>query len=351
MRLGILPKLLKNKVLKHKVLFANSWSDFLRVENSMINKELRLRGRVIRALLPFTSERFFVLTNALLRRYLNWKYPSDLHIEQQAITRADGSSFRALVCSPKTKTAATAATTGVLWLHGGGYAIGRPEQELHYAREILKATDAIIVVPDYCLSVQAPYPAALDDAYTALLWLKNNADELGVNKNQIFVAGESAGGGLTAALTAYARDRGEVSVAFQMPLYPMLDDRMNTPSAIDNNAPVWNAHSNRICWQMYLRSLFGTNEVPPYAAPARLSDYSNLPPTYTFVGDIEPFYDETVNYINALRLAGVPAEIDIYKGCYHAFDIVGTGTAIGRAATDKWVEAFKYAAENYFAKN
>lgn len=303
---------------------------------------------MIRTMLRFKNEKSFVRANTLLRKYLNWKFPSDMNAEERFIPRQDGSALRVVICRPVDETD---PATGVLWLHGGGYAFGRPEQELHYAREIMNAVNAVIVIPDYRLSVEAPYPAALDDAYTTLVWLKEHAAEFGVNRDQIFVAGESAGGGLTAAVTAYARDRGGVAVAFQMPLFPMLDDRMNTPSALDNNAPMWDSHANRICWQMYLRDLYGTDQVPPYAAPARLSDYSNLPPTYTFVGDIEPFHDETVNYVEALKRAGIPADIDIYQGCYHAFDIVGADTQIGKAATRAWVKKFKFAAENYYAKN
>ncbi|NLG11207.1 MAG: alpha/beta hydrolase [Coriobacteriaceae bacterium] len=314
----------------------------------MIHKQLRLRGLIIRTFLRPRNEKSFIRTNALLRRYLNWKYPLDLVVRECAIPREDGRQIRAIVCAPIQNIG---QATGVLWLHGGGYAIGTPEQEFPYAQEILGIANAVIVIPDYRLSLDAPFPAALEDAYAALLWLKDNADSLGVNINQLFVAGQSAGGGLTAAVTALARDRGEVAVAFQMPLYPMLDDRMNTPSATNNNAPAWDSHSNRICWQMYLGDLFGTDKVPPYAAPARLSDFSNLPPTYTFVGDIEPFRDETVNYIKALRDAGVSAKVDVFEGCYHAFDIIGADKEIGKEATRRWVEEFKYAVGNHYAEN
>lgn len=320
----------------------------MQVTNEMIDKELRFRGIVVRNILRFKNEKSFVHTNRLLRKYLHWKLPSDLHAEQQFIPLEDGTLLRVVICR---SVDVTESATGVLWLHGGGYAFGRPEQELHYAREITRAVNAVVVMPDYRLSVQAPYPAALDDAYASLLWMKDNAASLGINVNQLFVAGESAGGGLTACVSAYARDRGEVNIAFQMPLYPMLDDRTNTPSATDNNAPMWNSHSNKICWQMYLRDLYGSQQVPPYAAPARLVDYAGLPPTYTFVGDIEPFYDETMAYVAALKNAGVPAKADVYPGCYHSFDVVGANTQIGKQATKKWVEEFKHATKNYYAKN
>lgn len=318
----------------------------MKVTAAMIHKELRFRGLLIRLLIRFHSKRSFLRAYSMAKKHSCRKLPHDLSVEEQHIPRPDGSLLRVLVCYPIEKKD---NATGVLWLHGGGYAIGLQEEEFTYVRHITRETNTVMVLPDYRVSLEAPYPAALEDAYTALLWLKASAAQLGVNPHQLFVAGESAGGGLTAAVTAYARDQGDVQVAFQMPLYPMLDDRMTTPSAIDNNAPVWDAQANKLAWQLYLGPLCSTDQVPPYAAPTRLTDFSRLPPTYTFVGDIEPFYDETVQYINQLKNAGVQADIDIYKGCFHAFDLMGADTRVGQQATGTWLRHFKFACEHYFA--
>lgn len=151
------------------------------------------------------------------------------------------------------------------------------------------------------------------------------------------VGGESAGGGLTAALCMYARDKGEVDIAFQMPLYPMIDDR-DTPSSRDNHAPVWNTRLNHAAWNLYLRPFRDhsrNDSVPAYAAPARQEDYRGLPPAYTFVGDIEPFYCETLTYIENLRKAGVPAKVDVYPGCFHAFDMLLPFLPVSRRAHRK----------------
>jgi acetyl esterase/lipase len=142
----------------------------------------------------------------------------------------------------------------------------------------------------------------------ALLWMKDYAKELGIRKNQLMVGGDSAGGRLTAALSIYARDKGEVAIAFQMPQHPMLDDRMTTESAKDNNAPVWNAKSNFYVWKPYLGELYGTSEMPYYAAPARAENYKGLTTTATFVGELEPFRDETIQYVESLRKAEDPVE-------------------------------------------
>ena len=139
----------------------------------------------------------------------------------------------------------------MLWIHGGGYAIGTPEQSRATARRLVAATDCVVALPDYRLSTQAPCPAALHDRYDALLWLRDHADELGIASDQLVVGGDSAGGGLTAAVTLLARDRGEVAVAFQVPLYPMIDDRP-TASSCDDDAPVWNTAIDEAAWDLHL---------------------------------------------------------------------------------------------------
>ena len=139
----------------------------------------------------------------------------------------------------------------------------------------------------------------MDDCYAALLYLRSHAAALGVRSDQLMVGGESAGGGLCAAVCIRARDEGTVNVAFQMPLYPMLDDR-DTETSRDNHGRGWNTRRNHLAWRLYLRGS-DRADLPPYAAPARLTDFSGLPPAYSFVGDGEPFYAETVRYFAAAR--------------------------------------------------
>ena len=161
------------------------------------------------------------------------------------------------------------------------------------------------------------------------------------------VGGESAGGGLTAAVCIRARDTGDVNVAYQMPLYPMLDDR-DTESSRDNRGRVWNTPKNHLAWRLYLRGA-DRARLPPYAAPARLRDFSRLPPAYTFVGDGEPFYAETVRYFARLREAGVAAEIDVYPTDMHAFDMMRPDDALSAAAAAAFERRFAYALTHYFA--
>jgi len=253
-----------------------------------------------------------------------------------------------IILRPGKPAAPREKAPGILWIHGGGYITGMAGMVyMSRALNLVKKYGAVVLAPEYRLSGKAPYPAALEDCYEALKYLKAHADELGVDSSRIMVGGESAGGGLTAALCMYARDKGEVNIAYQMPLYPMLDDR-DTDSSRDNHAPVWNTKRNHYGWKKYLGELWGS-DVPPYAAPARQMDYSNLPPAYTFVGDIEPFYCETLSYVEHLKKAGVEAEVDIYPGCFHAFDMLLPFLKVSKKAIARFDERFAKACEKYRA--
>ena len=252
-----------------------------------------------------------------------------------------------LILRPLARSAEKAP--GVLWVHGGGYQSGSAKDVfVTRALSLVVKFGAVLISPDYRLSKKHPYPAGLRDCYAALLYLKEHADELGVRADQLMVGGESAGGGMAAALCLLARDRGEVNIAFQMPLYPMLDDR-DTPSSVDNHAKNWNTEKNKKAWKRYLREAYGTDFVSPYAAPARREDLRGLPPCYTFVGEIEPFYYETVEYVRRLREAGVEASCDVYPDWFHAYDLFFPAKKVVREAVSRFEAHYRYAAEHYFA--
>ncbi len=207
-----------------------------------------------------------------------------------------------------------------LYVHGGGYAFGCPEMAGPFIKAYIKKRPCIIVAPDYRKSLKHPFPAGFNDGYDVLLWIRDNMNILGGN-GHIIVGGHSAGGGMTAALTLRARNTGSVKIAFQMPHYPMLDYRQNTPSST-LNSPFWGVHANALAWKLYLATLCKKGEhISPYASPSINTDYTDFPPTITFVGDIEPFYHETVHYIHALQNHKIPVLYKIYSGAYHAFDM------------------------------
>ena len=266
------------------------------------------------------------------------------------ISSHDGHSVKVLVYSPDSPS--EDRTTGVLWIHGGGYITGMPSMAGMMGRPpaLIEKYGAIVISPGYRLGKAGRYPNALEDCYATLKYMVENADKLGIRKDQIFVGAESAGGGLCAALCMLARDRGEVNIAFQMPLYPMIDDR-DTESSKDNHNRIWNTRRNHYGWNTYLGDLYSTDDVPAYASPARQTDYSNLPPAYTFVCTSEPFYCETLKFIADLQKAGVKADVDVFEGLYHAFDIIEPKLEESKIAAQRFEEAFKFAQKNYFKDN
>ncbi len=316
------------------------------IKNSDIDKRIRFIGKCVRKFNPYFTEEKFKKCNKLMDKHIKGHWlDKKTKVETVYLNRNDGTKLRVLICRSKKKTI-NKPLTGVLWLHGGGYAIGLPEQDYMFASLFSRDGSSITILPDYTRSIDAPYPAALEDCYLTLKWMHDNAGQLGINKNQIFVGGESAGGGLAAALCIYARDKNEVKIAFQMPLYPMLDDRGITNSSKNNDAPVWNTKSNEIAWALYLKGI-DKNDITSYAAPARESNLKKLPHACTYIGTIEPFYDETIEYFNRLRDAGVQVEIKEFKGCYHAFDLFGSKTKLGKEAKKFLLECFKNAQEKY----
>ena len=262
----------------------------------------------------------------------------------------DGTVIKILIYYPEADR--EEKSTGVLWIHGGGYITGMASMAglMGMGPRLVNEHGCVVVSTEYILGKKGRYPNALNDCYAALKYMVEHADELGIRKDQVFVGGESAGGGLCAALCMLARDKGEVNIAFQMPLYPMIDDR-DTDSSRDNHNKVWNTRRNHYGWKTYLGDLYGTDEVPAYAAAARQSDYSNLPPAYTFVCTGEPFYCETLTFVENLRAAGVEAGLDVYEGLYHAFDMLQPKKEISKLAIERFEKAFEDARKSCFADN
>ncbi len=315
---------------------------YINIAYSHIYEDMRIIGLVSDVLVHFDDEESL--------RNLSENIPSmpaelseDISLQEVWIDTENGHELRILVMRAQNQTEITNA---VIWFHGGGYAMKKPEDELGLMQKFALYNGAVVISPAYTLSVDAPYPAALNDAYSTLLWVRNNAEILRIDEQQIFVGGGSAGGGLSAALSLYARDQGEVNIAFQMPLYPMIDHR-SIPNGDEEDLLVWDFERNEIAWQLYLGDLYTAENVPGYASPNVAEDFSGLPPTYTFVGTEDPFYADTLAYVQLLQNAGVPVEFDTYEGAYHGFDVVATESQITNRAWDNLLASYEYAVENY----
>jgi acetyl esterase/lipase len=216
----------------------------------------------------------------------------------------------------------------LLWIHGGGMVLGTTAQDSGFCRRIADQLDVVVASVEYRLAPEHPFPAPLEDCYTALRWL---ARQPGIDATRIAVGGASAGGGLAAGLALLARERGEIRPVLQLLSYPMLDDRTTTRTDIDpRQLRVWSQHSNRFGWRSYLGPGSGNGEVSPLAAPARHDDLSGLPPAWIGVGTNDLFHDEDVTYARRLEQAGVGCALHVVPGAYHAFDFIEAKTAVSR---------------------
>ena len=245
--------------------------------------------------------------------------PPDVQVYEARTPGRDGApDVRLVVTAPK---AAGQGRGGILHIHGGGYVLGSAEMtgptDAIYASQL----GAVVVSIDSRLAPETPYPGPVEDCYAGLAWLHAQAQALGVDPGRIVVTGESAGGGLAAALVLLAKHRGEYAVAFQHLVFPMLDDR--TVSHPDPSPYlgqfVWTPDNNRFGWTALLGGPPGAADVSPFAAPARADDLSGLPPTFMICGALDLFLEEDLDYARRLIRAGVPTELHIYPGAPHGF--------------------------------
>ncbi|MCU1401233.1 MAG: hypothetical protein JWN62_4342 [Acidimicrobiales bacterium] len=202
-------------------------------------------------------------------------------------------------------------------MHGGGYVLGSYAMDDSRFDRFCTKYPCVGVSVEYRLAPEAPYPGPLDDCYAGLQYVFANAGSLGIDPTRIGIGGVSAGGGLAAGLALLARDRGEVTVAFQLLECPMVDDRQATMSSQQDGLAIWSRESNTFGWQSYLGELFGADDVPYHAAPARATDLSGLPPAFVAVGTADGFRDEDIAYATRLNQAGVPTELHVYPGLPH----------------------------------
>lgn len=219
---------------------------------------------------------------------------------------------------------------GLLWIHGGGLVLGAAAMDDTFCGETARDLGVTIVSVDYRLAPRHPFPAALDDAYAGWEWMLRHASEFGLDVSRLAVGGQSAGGGLAASLVQRLHDDG-VKLAGQWLLCPMIDDRTAADRARDADAHfVWNNRSNLVGWRSYLGAEPGAAELPPYAAAARRSNLTGLPPTWIYTSDVELFYDEDVEYARRLREAGVDVTLDVVSGVPHGFEAYAADTDLAR---------------------
>jgi acetyl esterase/lipase len=229
----------------------------------------------------------------------------------------------------------------LLHIHGGGYVAGSANQFASTLQQTAIDCECLIVSVEYRLAPETHFPGSLEDNYAALKWLYANADSFGVNRNRIAIGGLSAGGGHTAALAIFARDRKEIPIAYQLLIYPMLDDRTGSTRPVPPQIGtfIWTPQKNVFGWTSLLGRPAGSPTVPFGSVPSRVENLKGIPPTFIGVGSLDLFVEEDIEYAQRLTDAGVPTELLVVPGGYHAFDLLVPEAGVSRRFTSYWTSA------------
>jgi acetyl esterase len=229
----------------------------------------------------------------------------------------------------------------IVYFHGGAFVLGDLDLEHPRCLDMARQTGAVVVSANYRLAPEHPFPAPADDCWAVFTWV-TRAEGLGIDHARVAVAGASAGGALAAAVSLMARDRAVRGPCFQLLLYPVLDDRMTTPSMAGFiDIAGWNRRNSEHMWSHYLGK--ERNQSCPYAAPARADDFRGLPQTYVMTADHDALRDEGIQFAQRLIEAGVPTELHHYPRTFHGFDTLTNGPLSRRARAEHYTalrEAF-----------
>lgn len=272
-----------------------------------------------------------------IMKTLGTSLPTDERVEAENISipgRAEGHELLMRIYRPRSQRGG-----GLLFLHGGAYVLGDVYVEEQRCLHLAAEAECLVASVGYALAPEEPFPAGLEDAYRALQWLTGEAPALGIDPARLAVGGSSAGAGLAAALTLLARHRKGPPISWQLLVYPMLDDRLATPSMELSGTPLFTRQAAADAWAHYL----GVRPADQFGAAGRATDLRGLPPAYVLVAEHDPLRDEGVDYARRLVEAGVSTELHLYPGTFHGFELVGARTAVGRRALDEQARAVREA--------
>ncbi|GAB3515419.1 alpha/beta hydrolase [Photobacterium alginatilyticum] len=273
---------------------------------------------------------------ATVHKMLKFPDTPGVKVERKEILTAEG-EVPVFVYRPENSTAITPA---ILWIHGGGYIMGRADSN-DFAGEFAKELNATVVSVEYRLAPEHPFPAGHNDVYAAFLWLVDHTKELGIDPERIAVGGDSAGAGMAAGMVLHNRDAKGPAIALQLLIYPMLDNLHDTPSGSIEDYPVWNRETSFNAWDMYLGGSNPGEAASPYAAPARAKDVSGLPKTFMTIGAVDLFRDEVVDYAQRLMAAGVPTELAVFPGMYHGGQVFVPDAPVSQQMRGAYLSALK----------
>jgi acetyl esterase/lipase len=254
---------------------------------------------------------------------------SGLRVSERMIPGAPGDpDVRILLLEPEGNAKDGKPRPAILETHGGGHVMGTPEVSLGIYHSLVRELGATMVLVDYRLSPETPFPGPLEDCYAALKWMVANAVELSIDLDRIAVTGGSAGATLAAGVALLARDRDQIPLCFLHLSQPMLDDRTCIDPELSSYVGefCWTRSSNAYGWQSRLGVLPGSDGVSPYAAPGRMEDLSGLPPTFINCGALDLFVEESLDFAKRLIRGGVPVDLRIYAGAPHGAPLGASGS-------------------------
>jgi acetyl esterase/lipase len=271
--------------------------------------------------LPITNGLQRWLVRTLLKALVRNKPHEGVRFEQH--TTKSGVGLRVFIPTQRLSQGA------LLWIHGGGLVIGSANQDDAFCAKTAREVGIVVVATEYRLAPEHPFPAPLDDCFSAWQWLQDSAKTLNISPKHIAIGGQSAGGGLAASLVQRIHDGGGIQPIAQWLFCPMLDDRTATQHQLDPiKHLVWDNRQNRVGWGAYLGAQFGTEKVADYAVPARRTTLRGLPSAWVGVGDIDLFYDEDKTYAERLKAEGVDCTFEIVKSAPHGFETIATQTQL-----------------------
>lgn len=315
------------------------------VTKEMHNKELQAQYKQFKTVVAINKRKWGLkIMDSLVRLTKGQKVKGVINETHQVpSSHIKNQKIRTIALRPE----GTALETlpAMVYFHGGGYMMGIPEMANTFYKDILKRRKVAIFSPDYRVSTKDPFPVGFNDCYDVLIWVRDNAKKLNIDANKIIIAGHSGGGGMAAAITLKARDSKDIKPVFQMPIYPMIDHRMITASSKMMGSTMWDADINARAWGLYLRNVKG--DIPTYASPALNENYKDFPPTISFVADLEPFYDENITYIKALKKFNIPVKFKVFKGGYHGFEVGSPKSKIGKEANEFQLNDFEEFYDKY----